>query len=93
MKRRLKVESDVRENTRSCARYTRQIVPKVRLCGKWLQAAGFEPDTHLELTVISRGVIELRVCGVPRADHEFEIAAMRLDHALAADAARKAVAA
>jgi cell division inhibitor SulA len=41
----------------------KKITPTVRLKGKWLQAAGFPPGKHLELTVISPGVIELRVIG------------------------------
>ena len=58
MKRTLKIEEAIRET-----KYHREsVVPKVRLSGKWLQAAGFKPGAHLELTVISRGVIELRVC-------------------------------
>ena len=43
--------------------YRTRTIPRVRLRGKWLQAAGFNPGAHLELTVISTGVIELRVCG------------------------------
>ena len=93
MTRKLKIEEEIIEKRISTAAYTRSVVPKVRLCGKWLQAAGFAPGTHLDLTVVSPGVIELRVCGKPRNDQEFSIAAMRLDHAIAADEARKAVAA
>ena len=43
--------------------YRKRTVPTVRLKGKWLQAAGFPAGRHLELTVISTGVIELRVIG------------------------------
>lgn len=58
-KRKLKIEEHFRP-----VRYGRsRPVPKVRLTGKWLQAAGFNPGAHLELTVIAAGVIELRVCG------------------------------
>jgi hypothetical protein len=90
MKRRIKIEEQITEGLNKCYLSKQTRVPKVRLAGKWLQAAGFNPGTHLELTVISPGVIELRVCGVPRVDHEFQIAAMRLDHAIAADEARRA---
>lgn len=41
----------------------RKTFPAVRLKGKWLQSAGFPAGKHLELTVISPGVIELRVIG------------------------------
>lgn len=88
-KRRIKLEEAINERMDKCERYHQSRVPKVRLSGKWLQAAGFNPGTHLDLTVISPGVIELRVCGKPREDHELSIAAMRLDHALAAETARK----
>lgn len=89
MKRKLKIEEEIRCNSLQPYKATVR-VPKVRLSGKWLQAAGFNPGAHLDLTVISPGVIELRVCGQKRDDHEFSIAAMRLDHAIAADEARKA---
>lgn len=65
MKRTLKIE-EVSEPLRNHAgrpTYGSRTVPRVRLRGKWLQAAGFNPGAHLELTVVSTGVIELRVCG------------------------------
>ncbi len=65
------------------------IVPKVRITGKWLEAAGFPPGERLTLTLISPGVIEMRVCGAPAPTEAFHIAAMRLDHAIAADKARR----
>lgn len=88
-KRKIKIEEEIRLSPTKPYKLGVR-VPKVRLCGKWLQAAGFNPGTHLELTVISQGVIELRVCGKPREDLEFSISAMRLDRAIAADEARKA---
>jgi hypothetical protein len=57
MKRKIKIE----EHGDSYAKGG--TMPKVRLKGRWLQAAGFNPGAHIELTVISPGVIELRVCG------------------------------
>jgi len=44
---------------------------------------------RLTLTVLSPGVIEMRVCGAPAPTEAFHIAAMRLDHAIAADKARR----
>jgi hypothetical protein len=61
MKRKIKIEEEFPQ-TRATYRDL-PAVPKVRLKGKWLQAAGFNPGAHLELTVIAPGVIELRVCG------------------------------
>jgi hypothetical protein len=69
--------------------YRYGIVPKVRVSGKWLEAAGFPPGERLTLTVISPGVIEMRVCGAPAPTKAFHIAAMRLDHAIAADQASR----
>lgn len=64
MTRKLKIEEHF-----PAVRYGRpRAVPKVRLTGKWLQAAGFNPGAHLELTVVSVGVIELRVCSAVRVD-------------------------
>ena len=67
--------------------------PMVRIRGKWLQAAGFPPGERLTLTLISPGVIEMRVCGAPAPTEAFHIAAMHLDRAIAAAEARKAQAA
>jgi len=46
--------------------WRRKTHPIVRLKGRWLQAAGFPPGNHLTLTVLSPGVIELRL----RQPHE-----------------------
>lgn len=40
----------------------KQVVPAVRLKGKWLLSAGLNPGQHVTVTVISPGVLELRVC-------------------------------
>ena len=87
MKRKLKIEADS-----DCSKRYKHCPPsKVRLKGQWLRRLGFEPGQYVELTVISRGVLELRLCcanpALPSA--EFGIAAMRLDHAIAADEARR----
>lgn len=78
--RKLKIESsaDATRKYRTCK-------PSViRLKGQWLAQAGFPPGQSVELTAISPGVIEIRLCTVPLEDHTFHIAAMRLDHAIEA---------
>jgi hypothetical protein len=62
--------------------------PKVRLKGRWLQAAGFNPGTQIQVTVCSPGVLELRVIGserdrAARLGSEFLDTAQRLDLVLA----------
>jgi hypothetical protein len=39
------------------------IKPKIRLTGHWLERAGFKPGTHVQVTCVSPGVIELRSTG------------------------------
>ena len=58
MKRKIKIEGEILDKT---VYRPRRTIPKVRLKGRWLQAAGFDPGCHLELTVIATDVIELRV--------------------------------
>ncbi len=41
--------------------------PKVRLKGRWLQAAGFPIGKYVELSIPCPGVIEMRVCGASEA--------------------------
>jgi hypothetical protein len=36
------------------------IKPKIRLTGRWLERAGFKPDTHVRVQCLAPGVIELR---------------------------------
>jgi hypothetical protein len=36
------------------------IKPKIRLIGCWLERAGFRPGTHVHVTCVAPGVIELR---------------------------------
>ena len=62
--------------------------PKVRLKGRWLQAAGFSPGTQIMVTVCSPGVLELRVIEserdrAARLGAEFLDTAQRLDVVLA----------
>ncbi|HWY29298.1 MAG TPA: SymE family type I addiction module toxin [Candidatus Acidoferrum sp.] len=69
--------------------WAKKIYPAVRLKGKWLQTAGFPPGQRLIVKIVSPGVIEMRVCGEPAPTEAFHIAAMRLDHTIAAAEARK----
>lgn len=36
------------------------IKPKIRLMGRWLERAGFSPGSHVHVTCVAPGVIELR---------------------------------
>jgi len=36
------------------------IKPKIRLMGRWLERAGFRPDTRVQVRCMAHGVIELR---------------------------------
>ena len=51
--RRLKIEADGDV-------WNNRIKPKIRLMGKWLEAAGFIPGRHVTVACIENGVIELR---------------------------------
>jgi len=35
--------------------------PKIRLSGKWLEAAGFPPGQKVQVTFIDTGVMQLRI--------------------------------
>ena len=51
--RRLKIEED--------GDFFRGLIkPKIRLMGRWLERAGFRPGTHVCVTCLAPGVIELR---------------------------------
>jgi len=39
-----------------------KVNPKIRLMGKWLQAAGFHPGQQVKVMLVQPGVLELRVC-------------------------------
>lgn len=39
------------------------IKPKIRLMGRWLEAAGFPPGHRVQVTCVAPGVIELRTPG------------------------------
>ena len=34
--------------------------PKIRLTGRWLERAGFSPGSHVHVTCVAPGIIELR---------------------------------
>ena len=64
-----------------------QPAPKslIRLKGKWLQLAGFPPGTRTKVTVLSPGLIELRLVdeGESQADREFRLSIQaRLERAM-----------
>ena len=82
MKRKLKVEEHGGGFGKSCG-------ATIRLKGQWLKRLGFSPQSFVELTAISPGVLEIRLCGVAPVHPEFQITAHRLDVALALDEARK----
>lgn len=45
-----------------------KVKPKIRLCGKWLERAGFAPGSRVELILGEPGVMVVRcVAGVPGA--------------------------
>jgi hypothetical protein len=81
-KRTLKVEP-----FNPAAKYHPAPASTIRLKGQWLHKLGFDAGQSVELTAISPGVLEIRLCDSPAPSKEFQIAAMRLDHALAADRA------
>lgn len=61
----------------------------IRLKGQWLRRLGFEPGLTVELTAVSPGVLEIRLCGTPAPTESFQIMAHRLDIAIALDEQRK----
>lgn len=63
--------------------YRRNTGAKLRLNGRWLREAGFEPGQAVTVTVVSPGVLDVRVKGASAIDGEYLIAADRLDVALA----------
>ena len=85
MKRKLTVEG-----FNSGAKYKAPEASTIRLKGQWLRKLGFPAGAKVELTAISPGVLEIRLCGVAPTCPEFAITAHRLDHAIALDEARKA---
>ena len=56
--RRLKIEADGDP-------WKGNIKPKIRLMGRWLEQAGFNPGRHVHITSIAPGVMELRCSESP----------------------------
>jgi hypothetical protein len=50
--RRLKIET-------SGDKFLRNIKPKIRITGRWLERAGFKPGHHVEVRVAEQGSISL----------------------------------
>lgn len=40
--------------------------PKIRLMGRWLERAGFSPGSHVHVTCVAPGIIELRSPGASK---------------------------
>jgi len=40
--------------------YRKEVIPQIRLQGKWLIAAGLQPDTHVQVTNPEPGVIVMK---------------------------------
>jgi len=40
--------------------WKRQIKPKIRLTGRWLERAGFRPGARVHVVCIASGILELR---------------------------------
>jgi hypothetical protein len=55
--RYLKLQSFFRESPTFCS--PAKIVPELRLCGNWLQAAGFLPQKYVSVTVMD-GLLVIR---------------------------------
>jgi hypothetical protein len=53
LQRLLKIEADG-------DRWKAVVKPKIRLIGRWLARAGFQPGSQVHVTCVSPGVIELR---------------------------------
>ena len=51
--RNLKIEADGDA-------WKRQVKPKIRLIGRWLEQAGFRPGDRVQVICLASGVIELR---------------------------------
>ena len=77
MKRRLKIE-------KMGDPWRRRTMAAIRLKGKWLEAAGFAPGNHALVTVLSPGVLELRVAQVEAVEARAErlLVQARLDAAI-----------
>jgi hypothetical protein len=50
--------------------WRRKVFSGIRLKGQWLTSAGFHPGHRVAVTVVSRGVMELRLVGQSEADSQ-----------------------
>ena len=50
----------IKSRCRILAFGTPSIKPKIRITGQWLERAGFNPGSHVQVTCLAPGVIELR---------------------------------
>jgi hypothetical protein len=50
--------------------WRRKVFSGIRLKGQWLTSAGFHPGHRVAVTVVSRGVMELRLIGKSEADSQ-----------------------
>jgi hypothetical protein len=50
--------------------YKGKIKPKIRLCGHWLERAGFRPGNHVNVRLLADGVIVL---------HSYEPSSLKLN--------------
>lgn len=39
--------------------WKKRIKPKIRLSGNWLAQAGFAPGGHVQIVIVSRGIMQL----------------------------------
>ena len=51
--RKLKIEADGDP-------YKGGIKPKIRIMGRWLERAGFRPGSHVHITFVAPGIIQVR---------------------------------
>ncbi len=45
-----------------------QIKPKIRLCGRWLERAGFKPGHHIQVSSTQYGKLTLELIELPQAN-------------------------
>jgi len=48
--------------------WRRKIKPKIRLCGHWLEHAGFKPGHHVQVTVLKPGELTLQLVKEPQTE-------------------------
>jgi len=41
--------------------YRKDVIPQIRLKGKWLSKAGFSPDQKVEISQLSKGVLVINL--------------------------------